>query len=801
MRQELRISLRRLARNPLVSLTVILTLTVGIGAVTTAFTIVRGVLSPLDYPQPERLVRLWGTLEELKSSPNPRLAAIWNRLPVSYRDTVDWRRQSRALRSIGLFLDDDVVLEPGGEPLDVPAAKIDADLLQVLGVEPALGRRFSAQEMQNGEQVALLAHELWMGVFGSDPQILGRAIRIDGKPYTVIGVMPPSFGLPESKALLWTPAAPTADDLTFRDQHNYTAIARLAPGVRLEAAQAETAHIAADLGRAYPDTNAGTGIRLAPLLDTVVGDSRRVLSLLTAATVAVLLIACLNLALVLIAQGAERRGETALRLALGARRSHLLRQSAVEILILAVLGSAGGLLLAALARRALPLLLATELPRMKKIAVDGRAALFALGAGLAAALLGGLAPAVLAASGSLRTAIAERRSIRFLQDVLVVVEVALTLVLTAGALILASSWLRSSAVDPGFDAGDVLVQQIRLPAWQYPDEARRGAFAARLLTALTALPGARGAALASRLPVHEPTLVFAFRIAGTDAPGGNWTLRRSAFMQHVTPDYFRLLRIPVIAGRAFDSPSGTEPGRVVMVSRSLAEKHWPGRSPVGAKVILREQEYQVIGVFADIKHQGLVEDPGELMIQPWDQGPTPDLAALVRFDRRPLASAAAVRRIIRSLDPALPLPPATRLEDVVARSVLGPRARALLLGLSAGVALLLALVGTYGVMAYRVSRQRRDLAMRMVAGADRRAVHRWVLRRALSLALAGVALGLLGALAAGRLLAGLLFGAAATDARSLGGAALLLLATCLAAAYLPARRASRVEPAAILRSE
>lgn len=801
MWHELRHVLRTLGRHPVVSASVILTLAVGVGAVTTAFSLLRGALSPLDYPRAGELVRVHDTLAALKDSPNPRLAAMWNQVPVTYSNTVDWRRASRTLRGIGLYKSHTAVLEPGGEPLEVEAAKVDAELLRTLGVQPLLGRVFTAAEVQRRQPVVLLGHELWTSVFGADDRILGRALRLDGQQYTVVGVMPPGFSLPGRKDSLWLPAGPTDEDLAYRDDHSYTAIGRLAPGATLEAAQTEMDRIAANVATRYPETNTGTGVRLVPLLETVIGDSRRVLKLLSAAAAAVLLVACVNLALLLLAQGVDRRGEMAMRLALGARRSHLIRQSAIEILTLAVLGSAGGLLLTALALRMLPALLATELPRLEDAGIDAGAALFAFGAGVAAALLSGLLPAVFAPGAAPREAMAESRVVRVAQDGLIVAEIALTLMLTAGALALAASWMRLAAVNPGFDTQGVLVQEIRLPAWQYPDEVRRGQLAARLVASLQALPGTEGVALTSRLPVAGPAEVWGFEIPGRDAPEGDWTQGRSAAMQFVTPGYFRVLRIPLVAGEVFDARSGTGPDKVVMVSRGMAERHWPGGNPVGAVVKMRDQEHRVTGVFGDVRYQGLAEEPGDLMLQPWGQGPAASFAALVRTGGDPLDQVVAVRRKLRELDPSLPLPAAAPLEDLVERSILGPRSRALLIGLSAGVALLLALVGTYGVMAYGISRRRREIAIRMAAGADRRRVQWWVLRRALALALAGVVLGVLGALAAGRLLEGLLYGVEAASPASLLAAALLLLLTCLAAGYFPARRASRIDPAAILRSE
>ncbi|HEV7786370.1 MAG TPA: ABC transporter permease, partial [Thermoanaerobaculia bacterium] len=658
------------------------------------------------------------------------------------------------------------VLEPGGEPLDISAAKIDSELLEILGVAPALGRPFTAAEVARREHLVLLAHGLWIHVLGGDKKILGRALRLDGQQYTVVGVMAPGFEIAGSKDSLWTPAGPTDDDLAVRDENQYSAIGRLAPGATREAAQAEMDRLAAELAAAHPETNAGTGIRIVPLLDTVIGDNRRVLALLSAAAAAVLLIACVNLTNILLAQGVERQREMALRLALGARRAHLLRQNGVEALILAVAGSAGGLLLAALARRLLPLFLVAELPRVEKIAIDGGVVLFALGAGLIAILFSGLLPAILAPGATPREAMAERRLVRVSQDALVVAEVALTLMLTVGALALVTSWRRLATLDPGFDPRGVLVQEIRLPAWQYPDEIRRGEFSARLLASLESLPGRTVTALTSRLPLSGKAMVWGFRIAGEKPPGKDWTQGPSATMQFVTPDYFRLLRIPILEGQIFDARAHSSADRVVMVNRTLAERHWPGRSPVGERVVMRgTQEYRVVGVFRDFRQRGLAEEPGELMIQPWSQGPTKTFEALVKVDRQPLDYALLLRRRLRELDPALPLSPAARLEDLVAGSAIGPRSRALLVGLLAGVALLLALIGTYGVLAYGIGRRRREIAIRMATGADRRWVRLWVLRRALALVLVGVVLGGLGALAAGRLLAGLLYGVAATDLR------------------------------------
>ncbi len=803
---DLRDALRLLARHPATAAAAALTLAVGLGAVTGVYTLVRGVLlAPLDYPQPEGLLRVHRTLQTLEQSPNPRLAAIWNRLPVSYLDALDLRRRSRTLAGVGLFEGYTAVLEGGREPEEVAAARLDAELLRVLGVAPVVGRGFGPADVARRERLVLLSHALWARDFGADERIVGRAVRLDGEPHTVAGVMPRGFALAGREDRLWTPFAPSEDDLAMRDDHRYTAIARLAPGASLAAARDEAEGIAGQLAADHPEAAEGAGFRLVPLLDSVVGEHRGFLGLLGVAAVAVLAIACANVAHLLLAQGSERRRELATRLALGADRSRLVRLVLTQTLLLAAAGGLGGLLLAAGLRRALPLLLAEELPRLDEVAVNGPVVAFAAAASLATALLAGLLPAVLPSTVTLRETLAERgpgRRSRTVRDLLVVAEVALTMTLAAGAVLLAVSWLSLAAVEPGFAARGVLVQELRLPAWTYPDEGRRRQAAERLLARLEALPGVRAAALTSRLPTAGPAEVWGFRIAGRDPPGGDWTQGRSATMHFVTPGYLRLLGIPLLAGRPFH-PGGGEPGRVVVVNRTLAERHWPGGDAVGGRVTMGEAQevYTVVGVVADVRHRGAAAEPEELMIQPWSQRPPAALAALVAVEGEPLEHAAAVRAAIRRLDPGLPLPPAAELQEILERSLVGPRSRALLLGLSAGVALFLALVGTYGMTAFMVGRRRREIGIRMALGADAARIRRLVLGRTLALALAGVVLGTAGALAAGGWLASLLFGVRASDPVALGAVALLVTAGCLAAGWPPARRASRTDPARTLQAE
>lgn len=803
MLDDLRFALRQLRRTPLGSGVIVASLALGVGAVSIAFTLVRGVLLlPLEYPEAGRLMALYHVLEPLQEAPNPRLAAMWDRLPVSYLNAADWRRQSRALAGIGLYADYAAVLEDGGEPRELPAARIDASLPAVLGVEPLLGRVFAADEVARGERLVLLGHALWRSAFGGDPGLVGRTLRLDGEPHVVVGVMPPGFAVPGGDELLWTPLVPDADDLALRDNHRYPAVARLAAGVTPAEARAELADLAAALAAAHPGSNTDLGARLVPLLDVVVGDSRRSLGLLSAAAALVLALACLNAAQLLLARGLARRHELAVRLALGAGRWRLVRGVLAEAVPLAVAGGGSGLLLAAGALAVLPRLVAGELPRLEQVEIDGAVALFAFAAGLAAAVLAALAPALRAPAVAPRAALGQRVAAGSgggAGGALVVAEVALTLVLAAGAGLLAASWLRLAATDPGFDARGVLVQQIRLPPWSYPDDAARRQFGERLLRRLEALPGVAAAALTSRLPVPGPGELWGFEIVGGEPTSGDMIRGLSASMLHVSPGFHRLLGIPLVAGHPFDTGAGDRPG--VLVNRTLADRYWPGGDAVGAEMRLHDGVHPVLGVVEDSRQRGLAGEAEALILQPWERNPRPALAALVAAGERPLDRAADLRRVVRRLDPALPLPPAEGLGELVQRSLAGPRYRALLVGLSAGLALLLALVGIYSVMAVDVGRRRREIGVRMALGADRARVRRLILGRVLRLALAGVALGTAGVLAAGRLLTGFLHAVEPADPLTLAGAAALLVATCLAAGYLPARQAARHDCAVVLRGD
>lgn len=810
--QDVRHAFRVHANHPLLAATVVATLALGIGANSAIFNLVNGILlRPLPYPESARIVRLYQTYERLRTSPNPRLQRAWNRLPISYFNALDYRRDSRAISAIGLFEEGSATLQGGGEPVEIEAAAVDAELFQVLGVRPALGRTFDAGEVKRRERLVVFGDELWRGFFGGDPEVLGRAVLLDGEPTTVIGVMPRRFQIAGGKRdRLWTPLALVDDDLRQRDDQRWSALARLAPGVSLTETREDLDRVATAQAAAFPDTNRGVGVRVAPLLDAVVDQSRPILTLLMAAVAVVLAVASVNVAHLLLSQVSSRQGELAIRRALGASRGRLALQLFAENLVLALAGGALGLLAAAKGKALLLAWIPADLPRTDEVAVDGRVLALTLGTSLAAALVCGLLPALSSsAAGSLEVlrggSAQGGRGGLSAHNGFVVVEIALTLMLTAGAALLVHSFLRLSAVDPGFRTRGLLVQEVRLPAWRYADEHRRAEFSASLLARWSALPGVRSVAFTTKLPFAGLALVAGFQVPGLDSEGEDWTQGRSASMKFVTPGYFATLSIPVLEGRGFSGSDRPERGRVLVMNETLASRTWPGESAVGRSIVMSGETYTVVGVVADIRHDGVDAEPGVLMYQPWTQHTgavmADALTAVLEVEGNPMDHAAAVRRTLFEIDPAVPVPAATTMERLLADSVGTPRSRTSLVLLLAGLALFLALVGTYAVMSFTVGRRVREIGIRMALGADASRVRTLVLKRTAWLTGWGIVLGILGALAGSRLFKGLLYGVTATDPPTLAAAATLLAAAALGAGLVPAVRASRVDPVQALRNE
>ncbi|HYU34645.1 MAG TPA: ABC transporter permease [Thermoanaerobaculia bacterium] len=806
--QDIRFGFRTLVRNPATSIVALLTLALGIGANTALFSVVDGVLlKPLPYPEPDRLVLI---MESNPARGFPR----YSDAPPNFDD---WRRQNRMFEAMTAIHEHRFNLTGGEHAETVQGAQVTPEFFRVLGIRPSPGRGFLAEEGRpGGARVAVLSRELWQRRFGSDPGILNRQVEIDGESTTVVGVMPPGFGLP-SQSEIWTPLVWDFKPET-RGGHFLQAVGRMKAGVTLEEMRAEMAALAARLERQYPESNTGWTTLLIPLSDVLVEEVRPALLLLLAAVAFVLLIACANVANLLLARLASREREIAVRTALGAGRARLVRQMVTESLVLFLAGGALGLLLAFWATRVLVALYGRDLPREQEIGLDGRVLLFTLGLSLATGLVFGLVPALSATRGKLFGALKEGgRAVaggargRLVRDLLVVGEVAVALALLVGAGLLLQSFARLRAVDPGFRPAGVLTAEIALPAKKFSDDGRRIVFTQELLDRLQAIPGVESADTVSPLPLTGYDHVRAYVVQGRpEPPPGAET---TTHVRLVTPGFFRTLGIRVLRGRVFTARDDPASVPVVLVNKTMADRTWPGEDPVGKRLTFGgsapRSEWvwnEVVGVVADIHHQALDQEADAEVYVPQLQNPVGGpLSILLKTSGEPTRLAGAVRQAVRAIDGDLPVERVRTLKSLVAESLSGSRFQAVLLGLFSGVALFLAAIGVYGVISDSVVQRTHEIGIRMALGARRAEVLRLVIRQGMSLVLSGVALGLfLSVLVLWELsdrIGILLYKGRALDPPTLAAVSLVLLAVALVANWLPARRAMRVEPSVALRSE
>ena len=809
--QDLRFGVRTLLRSPATSAVALLTLALGIGANTAIFSVVNGLLlTPLPYPDPDRLVLI------LESSP----ARDIPRYGVAPPNFDDWRRQNRMFEGMAAIREHRLTLTGGETAETLQGAQVTPELFRVLGVRPALGRDFLPDEGQpGGPRVAILSQELWRRRFGSDPGILNRQVVIDGESTAVIGVLPPGHDLP-SQSQLWLPLVWDFAPQT-RGGHFLQVVGRLKAGVTQEEAQAEMETIAGRLERQYPDSNTGWTAILIPLHEVLVEEVRPALLLLLAAVAFVLLIACANVANLLLARVASREREIAVRTALGAGRARLVRQMVTESLVLFLAGGALGLLLAVWVTRALVALYGKDLPREQEVGfgvLDGRVLLFTLGLSLATGLLFGLAPALSGSRGSFFGALKEGgRAVaggargRRLRQLLVVGEVAVALVLLVGAGLLLRSFARLLAVDPGFRPEGVLTAEIALPIKKFPDDARRIALTRELLGRLQAIPGVESADTVAPLPLTLYDHVRVYLVEGRPEPPPSET--PTAHIRIVTPGFFRTLGVRVLGGRVFTPRDVQDSVPVVLVNQTMAERVWPGENPLGRRITMAGAAgradwiwAEVVGVVADIRHQTLDQEGGAEIYVPQLQNPVGGtLSILLKTSGDPARLAGALREAVRSVDADLPVERVRTLESLVAESLAGSRFQTVLLGLFSGVALFLAALGIYGVVSDAVVWRTHEIGIRMALGARRAEVLRLVVRQGMTLVLAGSGLGLaLAVLLLWELSdrAGVyLYQGRALDPLILGTVPLVLLAVALVANWLPARRATRVEPSVALRAE
>jgi putative ABC transport system permease protein len=804
--QDLRFGARMLAKNPGFTLIGALTLALGIGANTAIFSVVNAVLlQPLPFAEPDRLMWFGGWTGADKGQ------------GVTPADFLDYREQCQSFTQIAASVSDGIAmnLSGSGEPERLKGGYVTANYLDMFGVKPALGRTFSAEEglegidMEGGDRVVVLSDALWRRRFGADPAIINQTITLDTRNVTVIGVMPPQFQYPPGVEI-WLPFRfPVSPQSAFRSRefHFLRPVARLKPGVSRAQAQAEVETIARRLQTLYPRTNANQSLFLWPLQERLVGNIRLTLLTLISAVGCVLLIACANVANLLLARASARGREIAVRSALGASRGRVVRQLLTESLALALLGASGGMLLAKWGVKLLAPLSAGHLPRADEVRIDAPVFGFTLAVALLTGLLFGLAPALQSARLDLTEALKESgrgagsgaRRHRTL-NLLVVGEVALAMVLLVGAGLLINSFVRLQQVGAGFDEKNLLTARIDIPN-PYAQPEKKQQFFERLQQRVAALPGVEAVGLITELPLANQSANFKFKVEGRpeSAPGQP----PDADIRAVNHDYFRAMRIPLLRGRYFTEADVRGNAKVVVISDELARLYFAGEDPVGQRLLRgplgKEEALEIIGVVGDVRHRGLDVEFRQTIYAPSLTLGFTNL--VIRTTNDPVSLAAAVRREVAAIDPNQPVANIKTMERWVSESVAQPRFRTLLLGMFSAAALLLAMMGIYGVMSYAVSQRAHELGVRMALGASAGDVLKLVIREGMRLAGAGMAIGLVASLALTRLIKDLLFGVRATDPMTFAAIALFLTGVALLACYLPARRATKVDPMTALRSE
>jgi len=819
--QDLRYGARTLVKNPGFTLVAALTLALGIGANTAIFSVVNGaLLKPLPYEESERLVFV------------AERAASGGQEPISYPNFTDWRAQNRAFEHIGVFNSWGYALTVGGEAERVVAGQVTADLFAALRVNAAVGRVITNEDDRPGAApVVVLGDDLWRRVFGGDPQVVGKRILLDGYWYTVIGVAPRGFSVPAGAAIWVSAGLMAAHRPDWRQRGNYPyfyGIARLKPGVTLEQARSDLDNVAVGLEKQYPDTNKGRRVRIIPLLEYYVGDTRPALRILMGAVGIVLLIACANVAGLALARATVRTTELAIRAALGASAWRIVRQLLTESGLLAMLGGGAGLVIA---QWGVKLILAAApsgaVPRAGEIRIDNRVLLFAAAATAITGVLSGLLPALRTSRPDIQGALKEtghgaRGHKQWLRSGLLVAEIALTMVLLVGAGLLIRSFWHLRQVATGFDYDRLLTFNIALSPGKYPGLEQQIRFFQQVSERISALPGVESVGLSSRLPLRGGGWQARFLVEGQPTPDlSQWTAMDASV---VDANYFKTMKIPLTGGRWFNErddrshlTSEVTKGmnalqkfvgglRAVIIDEEFARRYFPNGDAIGKRIRINGEDPKdpvvtVVGIVGRVKLEEPSRDSNRVQAYfPFLQLPFGP-SIIVRSRTSPEVLMAAVRRELRNVDPSQPIHNVRSLEQIRSESIAPERFILALVGSFAAIALVLAMVGIYGLLSYSVARRTHEIGIRMALGAQTRDVRRLVMQQGLSLALAGVAVGLAGALALTRVMKTLLFEVSPTDPLTFALIALLLMLVALLACLMPARRATKVDPMVALRSE
>jgi putative ABC transport system permease protein len=802
--QDLRYGARALLRSPGFTAVAVMTLALGVGANTAIFSVVHGVLlRPLPYREPDRLVLAWETR-------GPRRAA------VTAPDFVDWKAQNQVFETLAARDAITANLTGAQEPERAEGRRVTADYFPMLGARPEHGRLFTADEARAGaNRVVLLSHSLWQRRFGADPGLIGRPLRLDGEPHQVLGVMPAGVGLPGATEEFWVPLVIGPEELRQTGNHHLVLVGRLRPGVSQERAEAEMKAIARRLEPVRPHSNTGVSAALVPLREGLVGDVRAPLLLLLGAVGFVVLIACGNVANLLLARAAGRQREIAVRASLGASRSRVVRQLLVESLLLALVGGLAGVMVGGWGIDALVRTLPAEVPRASDIRLDAAVLGFTLLLSLATGILFGLVPAIRASRLDLTASLKEGARTMGgvaharLRAGLTVSQVALALVLLVGAGLLVKSFVRVQEVKAGFDPAKVLTFRVALPEARYAGPQQVAAFYRDLLERTRGIPGVTAAGAVSHLPLDEPGATISFWVEGRPRPAPDQT--DTTRYRAASAEYFRAMSVPVLLGRGLDERDREGAPRAGVINQTMARRSFAGQDPIGQRLTLDDdakEPLEIVGVVGDVRHFGLDAEPQPELYMAYAQAPPAfwnwhdrSLNVVLRTSGDPAEVAPAVGAVVRAADADLPVMALRPMTQVMADSLATRRVYMRLLTLFAALALVLAAVGIYGVLSYAVARRTGEVGLRMALGATRRDVLGLVVGEGLRLTGAGIAIGLLAALGLTRILSALLFEVSPTDPLTFAAVAVVLGAVAILASYLPAQRATRVDPLVALRYE
>jgi putative ABC transport system permease protein len=818
MWQDLRYGARMLLKNPGITFVVILALALGIGANTAIFSVVDAVLlRPLPYPESDRLVFLNETTQTM------------DEISVAYPNFTDWRNQNHVFENIGVYNRSSYNLTGVGEAERIVTGQVSADMFAALRANPALGRLFTNDEDKPGAApVVVLSYPLWQRRFGGQTSILNQPLSLNGKSYTVIGIMPQGFQFP-SRVEMWVPVGQLSGDADWQQRGNHPGlygVARLKPGVSFAQAKAEMDLIGANLANQYNESNAGNGIGVRPLLEVFVGDIRRALWVLFAAVAFVLLIACANIANLLLARAQSRQKEMAIRSAMGAGRWRIARQLLTESVLLALIGGTIGMLIAQWGIRLILYISPAAIPRATEISLNWRVLIFTIGLAFVTGILFGLVPALQAGVVDVHETLKETgrgtSGRHWLRSSLVVVEVATTLVLLIGAGLMIRSFYRLQKVNPGFSYEHLTSFSVSLPEKKYKTAEQTEQFYRQLLEKLRNLPGVEATAAATGLPLGNNGWQTGFVVDGRPRPPRDQTPLMEACL--VTPDYFRAMNIPLKRGRYFTEQdnrswlAGQDLSKLeeverdvagmnaIVIDEEFARRYWPNEDPVGKRIAMGKEErprfLTVLGVVGRVKMEGLSQDSNRVQgYFPFLQNPSNDMTVVLKASGDPNQLIAAVRQQVKTIDPDQPIYSIRTMDEIRAESVAPERLNLTLLSIFAGIALVLAIVGIYGVMSYSVTQRTHEIGIRMAIGAQPRDVFRMVIGQGMMLALIGVGIGLVGAFGLTRLMTTMLFGVEPTDPATFAAIAVLLTGVALVACYVPGRRATKVDPVVSLRYE